>query len=445
MYDKLAIGLEIALFSTIPQAAACLYFALAFWGIQTDRHWLTIGKNAVGTAVMFATLLLLPEVFRPMSLIGYGVLLFVLFRAHPWMDRILLVGTLSVLYNLVEVSMAYATITLGLVEREGLTTDPRAIIPYIVLGNAFIAMAGALLRRFRWAPGKSIRLFFGQMHNRPLFGLVLLFIGNVMISAVLFYYVMQAHPFAASYMMFATSIVSILILLLTIRSITTLKNREILNTHETYAEEIGNLFTTIRGQRHDFLNHVQVIQAFVRKRKIDELERYVSELVGEIVEINDLIQIGHPALAALIKSKMVFAVDRKIDFRYSFEGMDRIGVGIASVDYVKIAGNLLDNALDEVLQRPQEERWVEIAGWTDESNVYLTVSNPVTIVTEEQRANMFRPGFTTKTDGGHTGLGLSIVKERVVHYRGELDVQTVGDSVLSFRVRLPLRLQSMTS
>jgi sensor histidine kinase regulating citrate/malate metabolism len=142
---------------------------------------------------------------------------------------------------------------------------------------------------------------------------------------------------------------------------------------------------------------------------------------------------------------MVYAVDRKIDFRYSFEGMDRIGVGIASVDYVKIAGNLLDNALDEVLERPSEERWVEIAGWTDESNVYLTVSNPVTSVTEEQKSNMFRPGFTTKGDVGHTGLGLSIVKERVVHYRGDLDVQTEGDRVLSFRVRLPLRMQSITS
>ena len=444
MFDKLMIGLEIALLSTIPQTAACLYFTMVFWGIRAERPLLIGAIYAAATSVIFIILIMLPEAIRPISILCYVPLIFVLFRKHPWLDRILLIGTLAVLYTAVEATTAFVTISLGLVKREGLASDPRIIIPYLLLGNAMIAVVGALLHRFRLSPGKPLRSFLAHKRNRLLFGLVLLFIGNIITSSAVFYYFLDNHPFAASYTLVASTVINVVILVVTIRAVTTVKNREIINTQETYVDEIDNLFTTIRGQRHDFLNHVQVIQAFVRRRKIDELERYVTELVGEIVEINDLIQIGHPALAALIKSKMVFAVDRKIDFRYSFEGMDRIGVGIASVDYVKIAGNLLDNALDEVLERPPEERWVEIAGWTDDSNVYLTVSNPVTTVTEEQKANMFRPGFTTKVDG-HTGLGLSIVKERVVHYRGELDVQTDGDRVLSFRVRLPLRLQSMTS
>ncbi len=445
MYDKLGIALEIGLLSTIPQAFVCLFFALTFWDIRVERKWLRCAQYAGLAAVYFVAILLLPDWMRPFSLFGNLAVTLLLFREHPLRDRILVFATLAVMYNIVELPTAFILVSSGIVSQELLADDPRVVIPYLAIGNMLFALGAWLMHRCRLSPGKSIRVFLGQRKNRLMSGLVLLFVANVIISSVLFYYVMDAHPFAASYTLFATSIVSVLLVLFTIRSIVAVKNREIITTQETYVDEIENLFTTIRGQRHDFLNHVQVIQAFVRKRKLDDLERYVSELVGEIVEINDLLQIGHPALAAIVKSKMVYALDRKIDFRYCFEGMGRIGNGIASVDYVKIAGNLLDNALDEVLHRPPEERWVKIAGWTDEANIYLTVSNPVTTVTEEQKANMFRAGFTTKKEGAHSGLGLSIVKERVGHYHGELDVDTEADRVLSFRVRLPLRLQTLTS
>jgi len=443
MTDKLWIALEIGFTSTIPQSVACLLFALSFWEVRIDSPWRKIPIFALWNVVNFMLFLLLPEALRPFSLVGYGICVFLLFREIAWRDRILLVFTLASLYTIVEITTAFVTISSGLVEREGLATDPRAIVPYLLLGNTVVAVVAGIMIFTRRSPGKAILLFLRQRQNRPLAGLVTVFAGNVIVTSTLFFYVMENHPFAASYTMVATSIVSVLILIFTVRSVTALKNKEILTTQETYVEEIDNLFTTIRGQRHDFLNHVQVIQAFVRKGKTEELERYVTELVGEIVEINDLIQIGHPALAALIKSKMVFALDRKIDLRYSFEGMDRIGRGIASVDYVKIAGNLLDNALDEVLHRPPEERWVEIQGWTDEENFYLSVSNPARSVTEEQKANMFRPGFTTKTKGAHSGLGLSIVKERVVHYQGEVEVEAEPDQVLSFRVKLPLRMRTI--
>ncbi|WP_158299239.1 sensor histidine kinase [Paenibacillus antri] len=443
MLDKILMSLEIGIFSTIPQSAAGLFFTLIFWDIRVERPRLRIAQFAAASAILFMIVLLLPETVRPISQVLITALLMYMFREIPWRDRAIMAFTLAILYIGLEITTAFAAITLGLARQSELADDPRAVVPYLILGNAFVALVAALLRRSRLSPGKAIRLFFHQKQNRLLFSLVLLFSGNIFISSVVFYYVMDSHPFAASYTLVATSLVSVVILIVTIRSIIAVKNREILNTQETYVDEIDNLFTTIRGQRHDFLNHVQVIQAFVRRKKFDELDRYVSELVGEIVEINDLIQIGHPALAALIKSKMVYALDRKIDFRYSFEGMDRIGDGVASVDFVKIAGNLLDNALEEVLNRAPEDRWVEISGWTDEHHFYLSVSNPAYSVTEEQKANMFRSGFTTKKKGVHSGLGLSIVKERVGHYRGQLDVETEADHVLSFRVKLPLRLHTI--
>ncbi|HZG84616.1 sensor histidine kinase [Paenibacillus sp.] len=445
MYDKLTIALEMALISTIPQAFACLFFTLTFWGYRVPGLFRRLTTFSLLTAVSFAGLMMLPESLRPLSFVSHFLLVAIVLRDRSWRERLTILATLVVLYHIIEITAAVTAIWVGTAEMEGLAADPRSVVPYLLFYNAILAAAASSMRYVRVSPGRSIHQFLSLKQNRLLTGLAALFVANVVFSTTLVYYVLDSNPLAAGLALVLMSFISILILFFTIRSISLVKNQAILTTQETYIEEINNLFTTIRGQRHDFLNHVQVIQAFVRKGKTEELERYVSELVGEIVEINDLIQIGHPALAALIKSKLVYALDRKISLRYSFEGMERIGRGIASVDYVKIAGNLLDNALDEVLRCPPEDRWVEIEGWTDDENFYLTVSNPAYSVTEEQKVNMFTPGYTTKTDGKHSGIGLSIVKERVGFYQGELDVESEPDHVLSFRVRLPLRLPSISS
>jgi len=445
MNDKLIIALQMALTSTIPQAFACIFFTLTFWGYSVSGLLRRLTAFALLSALAFFGLMLLPESLRPLSPISHFLLVAFMFRERGWRERLTIFATLMVLYPAFEMFGAFTAITLGSAQMESLVADPRSIVPYLLVHDAFLVAAAAGMRYARISPGRSIHHFLSLRQNRLLTGLASLFVVNVTFAATLVYYVLDSHPFAAGMTLLGTSCISVLILILTIRSITLVKNQAILTTQETYIEEINNLFTTIRGQRHDFLNHVQVIQAFVRRGKTEDLERYVSELVGEIVEINDLIQIGHPALAALIKSKLVYALDRKISLRHSFEGMEKIGQGIASVDYVKIAGNLLDNALDEVLQYPPEDRWVEIEGWTDEENFYLTVSNPARSVTEEQKVNMFTPGYTTKKEGDHSGIGLSIVKERVGFYRGELDIASESNHVLSFRVRLPLRIPSISS
>jgi signal transduction histidine kinase len=54
----------------------------------------------------------------------------------------------------------------------------------------------------------------------------------------------------------------------------------------------------------------------------------------------------------------------------------------------------------------------------------------------EQRANLFVPGFTTKTQG--SGLGLTIVERIVSDHEGTIAVDAGRESGTTFRIRLPL-------
>lgn len=61
-------------------------------------------------------------------------------------------------------------------------------------------------------------------------------------------------------------------------------------------------------------------------QKEDQM-KYMKELLEEINEVNDIIRIGHPAIAALIQAKFALAMRTKIDFHYEFTGLDGLALG----------------------------------------------------------------------------------------------------------------------
>ncbi|MFD2670857.1 sensor histidine kinase [Marinicrinis sediminis] len=204
-----------------------------------------------------------------------------------------------------------------------------------------------------------------------------------------------------------------------------------------YIEQLNEMFTTIRGQRHDFLNHVQTIHSLVSMNKTEALKQYTAELIGEIREVNDLIRVGQPAIAAIVQSKLTVAVTKKIHLRHQLTDVDKLKFGVKSVDIVKIIGNLVDNAFDAVLMLPVDERIVDLKVKTVERQLMIQVKNPGRSLSSEEVDRMFLAGYSTKTSDSHDGIGLAVTKERVLHYRGSIDVWSQNGTII-FTVLIPL-------
>ncbi|MFC3771951.1 sensor histidine kinase [Paenibacillus sp. GCM10012303] len=235
------------------------------------------------------------------------------------------------------------------------------------------------------------------------------------------------------------TVLSLVLLYFVFRMIGRNKDEAVRVTQEAYIDEVNDMFTTIRGQRHDFLNHVQTIHTFLQLKKYDDLHRYTGELIGDIRQTNDIIQIGHPAIAAIVQSKLVTAMDKKIDFRHEFAPFGSLNLGVKSVDIVKIIGNLVDNAFDEVTRLPVHERWVELRGWYNAGNLFISVRNPGRVLDEEERRKIFMPGYSTKNSGDHSGIGLAVTKERVGSYKGTITVESDIGQGTTFTVCMPLQ------
>ena len=95
--------------------------------------------------------------------------------------------------------------------------------------------------------------------------------------------------------------------------------------------------------------------------------------------------------------------------------------------------NLIKNGLEALNGTGR----VTVSARSDDDAVEIVVADSGPGLTEEQRANLFVPGFTTKSHGG--GLGLTIVQRIVSDHGGVIAVDAGRSGGTAFRLRLPLR------
>jgi C4-dicarboxylate-specific signal transduction histidine kinase len=96
--------------------------------------------------------------------------------------------------------------------------------------------------------------------------------------------------------------------------------------------------------------------------------------------------------------------------------------------------NLLQNARDAVETAP--EKWIRIDVCGSETEVVFDITDSGAGVSEEHRAQLFRPFFTTKPAGRGTGLGLGICRQIVEKHGGTVEYVSTSPRT-RFRVILP--------
>ena len=86
--------------------------------------------------------------------------------------------------------------------------------------------------------------------------------------------------------------------------------QELLATH--YAE-VDNMYRQIRGWRHDYRNHIQVMKAYAAQGDMAAISHYLDELDTDLNTVDTVIKTGNPMADAILNSKISLAKSRDID------------------------------------------------------------------------------------------------------------------------------------
>ncbi|XID94275.1 sensor histidine kinase [Paenibacillaceae bacterium WGS1546] len=265
----------------------------------------------------------------------------------------------------------------------------------------------------------------------------------VILNNVYFYFsVRRTLPVDFSILHFTNSLVTIATIatvIILIHLVLKTRDRHLSAMQMKHMDEIGQLMTSIKGERHDLLKHLNTVHALVMLGQYDELRKYTKELVDDVTITNDLILIGHPSISALMHSKLILAQQSNIPFAYQCENLSRLPSGVRSLDIVRLIGNLLDNAFDAVADSPLDRRHVHLRVGVHDDCLHIVVANSGKLSQDEANA-IFKPGYSTKDK--HSGLGLPIVKQLVNKYKGTICLDLKEPGIVKFDVQVRLRAVS---
>ena len=203
-------------------------------------------------------------------------------------------------------------------------------------------------------------------------------------------------------------------------------------------ERINQLNNTLRGQRHDFLNNLQVVYSLIQMEEFEDSKEYIEEVYKDIKKVSKILRTSNAAINALIQAKIVDAEEKNINMTLRIS---------SRLDYLKnrsweicrILSNLMDNAIYELNNSYVDKKNITLEIYEELSWYIFNVKNTGPKIDEKILNRIFETSFTTKGSNGQ-GMGLAIVKEIVHNQKGTIDVVS-DDEGTSFKFKIPINFE----
>lgn len=205
-----------------------------------------------------------------------------------------------------------------------------------------------------------------------------------------------------------------------------------------YEESMRNLEQLngrLREQKHDMMNHFQVVYGLMELGEYEEAHAYIKPVFKDIQRLNMALKTSQPAVNALLQAKMEMAAQREIDF-YLEVGTTLKEIPIKPWDLCRILANLLDNAISALEgAEPGKEKMIRVRMQELKEGYRFEISNNGPQIPRQNLSDIFRAGFTTKPGEGH-GQGLAIVARLAKEAGGSVSVESEAEETV-FCVILP--------
>ncbi len=301
-----------------------------------------------------------------------------------------------------------------------------------IFNTTYIVSLYLLLKFLKLIPASISRIF--AYSNKGLFaGLVFFLIFAICTFVLYFSYEEKLdYPkmltsynklFFVSFFAFTT----IIFFIVTITVYNDAKARQSLKEMEylrKYTFEVENLYNSIRGFRHDYLNILYSMKDYIDNDDIQGLKSYYYSNITPLSEtltasgsaIERLTNIKIPEIKSILYIKILEA--GKLNIKINLEANWPIEhINMQMIDLTRILGIFIDNALEAVKDLGRQDQHINIAFICDKDNIIIIISNP-TSESSISLGNLKKQGASTKGKG--RGTGLYNVSEIMAQYKNAL-------------------------
>lgn len=194
-------------------------------------------------------------------------------------------------------------------------------------------------------------------------------------------------------------------------------------------EEVKEIYLNMRGWRHDYHNHLQVMKAQIAAGQLEEMKQYLNDLEQNLDKVDTYVKSGNLMTDAILNSKLSLAEQKGI--RVNCKAVLPRELSVEDVDLCVMLGNLLDNALEACDKIPERQRFLRIYMVVNRSQLYVSIQNSAREELDFNERNYI------STKRGNHGLGMKRVKALADKYDGYLTLAN-EPGIFAAEMTLPL-------
>lgn len=207
------------------------------------------------------------------------------------------------------------------------------------------------------------------------------------------------------------------------------------NTEQLYLTNLEQLLHSIRGQRHDHMNHIHVISHLISTEGYKEASSYLKELSTDIDMSYSLLVLDQPSLIALLQTKSEYARINGVELEIIIKN-PLTNIPLKSYELVQVMGNIIDNAFEEEINSKKEDKKVTITiDSLYNTTIVISVNNINSLIDQSLKKNILAEGYSLKEN--HQGIGLYTVMNILKKYNGFLEFESDKKSGTTFFIFLP--------
>lgn len=196
---------------------------------------------------------------------------------------------------------------------------------------------------------------------------------------------------------------------------------------EDFVKNIDNSLQTLSKVRHDFKNHLIILDGYAERKDTEKLQEYIHK-INEEIGATKLYDTSHNLISSLLNAKNAVCEKEHITFHVEHHFHH---VAIDDFSIITILGNIIDNAITAAGKTAQGV--IDLSIVQIDSLLEITCRNNHCESITEKDGKLLT---TKKSEHGFHGIGLGNVKTCVENINGTLDIHYT-DSEFEVKIALP--------
>ena len=185
--------------------------------------------------------------------------------------------------------------------------------------------------------------------------------------------------------------------------------------------EIQDIYTDMRGLRHDMRSRIANISLLVKNvagSVNEELESYIGKMEETVSKLDFTYQTGNPITDIIIHQKGQEAEKKQIQFKVDFAYPPNLLIDI--YDIAVILNNALENAI-EACRKTEGNKQIKLHSYVKGSLFFIEIENDFSedIIIEKESGLP----VSSKESGKLHGIGISNIQRCAKKYKGDIDIE----------------------